>query len=236
MAAREMQNVPTRHRPPTPKKRRRNSPCHVPSIVSIMIDALRLLVSPVLPAWRVAALVVLVVVLMCQVLPLAIVAAGHLLRAGIPLIVSALALPEYAITSWCRDHRLPPLPGTYAFDRMLEVLAGAALAVSTATAARFGHRRRIRWRLTAIVAALPLAFFYVTAALPPQSQTQQVIVVANGIQSIWLSLDGWLMTGNLRPCAQPGVITTAVPMAKTAPNCVPTPRPAVANPAQHKTR
>lgn len=200
------------------------------SIVQTVIDTVRLLVSPVLPPWRVAALVVLVVVVLCQALPLAIVAASHLVRTGTPLVVSALALPEYAITSWCRDHRLPPLPGTYAFDRTVELAARAVIAFATAAAARLGRRRRIRWWPTAIVAALPLAFFYGTADLPPGPQTQQVIIVASGVQSIWLSLDGWLMTGDLRPCAQPGVSTAAVPVAKAAPSCVPTPRPAVATP------
>jgi hypothetical protein len=206
------------------------------SIVQTVIDTVRLLVSPVLPAWRVAALIVLVVVLLCQALPPAIVGASQLVRAGTPLVVSVLALPEYAITSWCRDHRLPPLPGTYAFDRTVELAAQAMLAFATAAAASLGRRRRIRWWPTAIVAALPLAFFYGTSALPPGPQTQQVVVVANGVQSIWLSLDGWLMTGDLRPCAQPGVSTIAVQVAKAAHSCVPTPRPAVATPAPHKPR
>ncbi len=187
--------------------------------------------GPPLSSTRVAALVVLVVILLCQALPLAIVGLSHLVRSGTPLVVSLLVLPEYAVTTSCLDHRLRPVPGTYAFDRMLEVAAGAALAFMSAAAARLGRRRRIRWWPTTIVAALPLAFFYGTAALPPGPQTQQVVVVANSIQSIWLSLDGWVMTGDLRPCAQPGVATTAVPVAKAARSCVPTLRPAIATPA-----
>jgi ABC-type transport system involved in cytochrome c biogenesis permease subunit len=193
--------------------------------VSGLVDVVRQMAVPVPQPVRVAALIVVAVLLICQAGPFVIGVVGRMVAAAAQPLVALLAAPEYLATSWLRDHHRRPLPGSFGYDRALEIAATVIIAVTTAADRHLGKRRRVPWLATFMVAAVPIVAFYGSAALATTKQTQQVTAAVDGTQSAWLSVDGWLMTGDLTPCTQPGVMPLGL-LTKPLPACTSRPRPA----------
>ncbi len=163
-----------------------------------LIHLLRQVLSPLPPPWRLVVAMITIVVLVWQVGPFLLSAVSRLTSRAVEPLVGALVLPEYTLTSWLRDKQRRPLPGTYSYGRALELAAQGTRAVMLRVHQQLGQRRRVSPRIIVILTVVPVVAFYAETALPATGAPRPIVCVVRGVQGVFVSMDGLIMTGQPR--------------------------------------
>jgi hypothetical protein len=165
------------------------------------------------PPVQVAIALVIALLLITKVLPRVINAAGAGLRAVWPPLLGLLTYPEFLLTTSLRRSGHQPMPGTYAYGRILGALEPPGSQLGGWLATRWSARRpRFPWKTALLIIALLAACWYAAPKLPaggPKTVLADLNTDDTHV-STWIATGKWT-TG--QPAACP-VVTAKAPKAK----------------------
>ena len=145
------------------------------------------------PPWRIAALLILTVLVIRKLLPWTVRTIGGLVRLGVKPLVALLLFPEYLLTTWRRDRGHPPLRGTYAYDNGVERAADLLHRTSRLATRTLGKRRKISWGVVILIALIPAVLWYTERGLPNNRVTHPVVELVGSAQRPLLVADAWVL-------------------------------------------
>jgi hypothetical protein len=176
-------------------------------MVATQPSSLELLWSQALdvaPPWRIAAFMILCVLVIGRVLPWLVRALGRLAAVAAEPVAGALLLPEYLLSNWRRERGRPPLPGTYLYDMALERGADGVRKAAVVLARTVGKSRRIPWRRILLAALLPALLWYGNLYLPRSQPLRPVVDLLENVQRPLLATDTWIAEhGGVAPYKAP---------------------------------
>jgi hypothetical protein len=185
------------------------------------VSAFRDAWSPLLhwapPPVQVAIALLIVLLLITKVMPRLVNVAGAGLRAVWTPLLELLTYPEFLLTTRLRRSGYQPLPGTYAYGRLLGALQPPGTRLGSWLAARWpGRRPRFPWKTAVLITALLAGCWY---AAPKVDTGAPKTLLAN-INTDDTSVSTWIATGKwtASPAAACTPATTKAAKAKPTPS------------------
>ena len=193
------------------------------------MSALRNIWSPLLhwapPPVQVGIALVIVLMLITKVLPRAVTAAGAGLRATWAPLLELLTYPEFLLTTTLRSGGRRPLPGTYAYGRLLGALQPPGTRFGSWLATRWSSRRpRFPWKTTVLIVALLAGCWYAA----PKIRAEEPKALLANINTDDTHISTWIATGKwtANPAAACPTATPKPSTTKPGPSKKPAKKPA----------
>ena len=139
---------------------------------------------------------------------------GTMLKVGWAPSLQLLTYPEYLLTITLRRNGHQPLPGTYAYGRLLGALAPPGTQLGQWMSGRFQRKPRFPWKTTILVIALLAGCWYLAPNVPPGTPRT---FLAN-INTDDTHVSTWLATGQWTPAPTPPRCTAITARAKPRPH------------------
>jgi len=171
------------------------------------------------PPWRIAAFLILLVLVIWRLLPWLARLLGKLTMVAAEPVAGVLLLPEYVLSNWRRGHGRPPLAGAYLYGAALDVAVKGTHGAAAAFTGKVGKPRKIPWRRVLVVALLPAVLWYGNQYLPKNEPMRPVAALLQSAQTPLLATDAWI-------AERSGVAPYKTPVnTDPAAACKPTPKP-----------
>lgn len=174
------------------------------------------------PPVQIAIALVIALLLITKVLPRLVNIVGAALRATWTPLLELLTYPEYLLTSALRRGGRQPLPGTYAYGRVLGGLQPPGSRLGAWLAGCWSARRpRFPWKSALLVIALLVGCWYAAPKVPagaPKTVLANINTDATHVSS-WIATGKWtadppaacttvtgkaVTTGKAKPVKKPG--------------------------------
>ena len=170
-----------------------------------------------LPApWQAGLALVLALLLLTKLAPRLIRGSGRLLQTEWTPFLELLTYPEYLLTSTFRRYGWQPLPGTYAYGRLLGALALPGTRVGRWLGTRFDRRPRFPWKTTVLIIAVLAGCWYAAPKVPPgTTRTLLADINTDDIHvNTWLSTGQWTPVTTLSATCHPAPAKNPPPKKK----------------------
>ena len=156
------------------------------------------------PPVQVTIALLIVLLLITKVMPPLVNVAGAALRAVWTPLLELLTYPEFLLTTMLRRSGYQPLPGTYAYGRLLGALQPPGTRLGSWLATRWqGRRLRFPWKSALLITALLAGCWYAA----PKVHTGAPKTLLANINTDDTHISTWIATGKW----------TAAPLAACAP-------------------
>jgi hypothetical protein len=165
------------------------------------------------PPARVGLFVFLAVMLLLKGVPFLLRQAGRAVEVGATPVMGLLAYPEYLATSLARARGWRLMPGTFAYGRLLGVLATGMGRIGSALRSLGRRRPPVPWKTLVLVVGVLIAAWYTKIEAVPEQLRPSVTSIKGHVAQVdtWFATGRWPASTTANGCLTPAKVSPKRP-------------------------